>query len=283
MKPITPVVGISKVINPYDCIVCGVDGVLTKGNGFDLEALKALKNIHDKGVLIFILSNSFLRVKALAECFERASFDLRNLACIITAGEILHHKLKKNKELGRKYYNLGGNLSKGIFEGLEYQEVSDLGKADFVFIGDVSALKKSVEDYNADLQVALAMRLTLVCVGTDVSAHQDGEVCISAGAIAEQYALMGGKIMTVGKPDKDVLSYLTESFSKENSKVLFVGDSFLSDMKSAKMIGADMLLVSKGVHIHALGEGYIPDVQKARQLSLNYDIYPDYLISALRW
>ena len=54
-------------------------------------------------------------------------------------------------------------------------------------------------------------------------------------------------------------------------------------MKSAEFLGADKLLVAKGIYIHTLGEGYIPDVQKTRELALNYNIFPDYLISGLRW
>ena len=54
-------------------------------------------------------------------------------------------------------------------------------------------------------------------------------------------------------------------------------------MKAASLLGADMLLVSKGVHVHALGEGYIPDVQKVRDLAINYNLYPNYVISNLRF
>ncbi|HCU59190.1 MAG TPA: hypothetical protein DIC64_04330 [Alphaproteobacteria bacterium] len=283
MKQITPIVGISKIIGSYDSVVCGYDGVLTKGNGISSEALKALKNMHDRGLPVVILSNSPLRMSELAQNLKDVSFDLSNLTSIVTAGEILHYKLKNNTKLGKRYYNLGGDADKGIFEGLDYQKVSSLNEADFIFIGDINPAKENVEDYNMELQTAVAMRLPLVCVGTDVATHKDGEVCLSAGAIAEQYTLLGGSIITVGKPDQSVLAYAQESFPTSVKKTLFIGDSFLSDMKSGAHMGADMLLISKGIHMHALGEGYIPDVQKARQLALTYDVYPDYLISGFRW
>jgi len=283
MKQITPIVGISKIIGAYDSVICGFDGVLTKGNGIASEGLKALKNMHDGGINVVILSNSPLRVQELAQSLEDVAFDLKNLKGIVTAGDILHYKLKNNQKFGRKYYNLGGLAAGGIFAGLNYEQVSDLSKADFVFIGDINLSKQTVEDYNQDLQTAVALRLPLVSVGTDIATHYAGEVCLSAGAVAEQYALLGGDIMTVGKPDSDILSYAKECFHEIPKKMLFIGDSFLSDMKSASLMGTDMLLVSKGVHMHALGEGYIPDVQKARALSLSYDVYPDYLISGLRW
>lgn len=283
MKQITPIVGISKIINAYDGIVCGFDGVLTKGNGISSEALKAFQNMHQNGKEVVILSNSVLRVQEMVEIFQDVGFDLRNLKAIVTAGEILHYRLKNNHDLGRKYYNLGTSMAEGVFAGTDYEKTDELDDAGFVFVGDVDPSKMNVEDYQPLLREALSLNLPLVCAGTDVSTHMAGEVCLSAGAVAEQYAVMGGQIMTVGKPDKDIVLYAKEAFSSRVSKILFVGDSFSSDMRAAQVLDADMLLVSKGVHMHALGEGYIPDVQKARQLAINYDIYPDYLISGLRW
>ena len=283
MKQIVPIVGISKIISGYDTVVSGFDGVVSRGDGISSEALKAFKEIYLKGADIVLLSNSPLRVRTMAEKFKNVGFDLKYFRAIITAGEILHYKLKSNKNLGKKYYNLGGQLSRGIFEGLDYKAVSSLNQADFIFIGDINPNKMSAEDYNADLQAAVAMRLPLVCVGTDISSHFEGDVCLGVGAVAEQYVVLGGDILTVGKPDKNLLLYAKECFSKKNGKVLFIGDSFSSDMKAAEFLGADKLLVAKGIYIHTLGEGYIPDVQKTRELALNYNIFPDYLISGLRW
>lgn len=283
MKQIMPIVGISKIISGYDTVVSGFDGVVSKGDGISSEALKAFREIHLKGADLILLSNSPLRVHVMAEKFKNVDFDLNCFRSIITAGEILHYKLKNNKTLGKKYYNLGGRLSRGIFEGLDYKEVSSLNQADFIFIGDINPKKMSAEDYNADLQAAAAMRLPLVCVGTDISSHFEGEVCLGVGAVAEQYVVLGGDILTIGKPDENLLLYTKECFSKPSGRVLVIGDSFSSDMKSAEFLGADKLLVAKGIYIHTLGEGYIPDVQKTRELALNYNIFPDYLISGLRW
>ena len=74
-----------------------------------------------------------------------------------------------------------------------------------------------------------------------------------------------------------------ESFSLGCHKVLFIGDSFPTDIKSGSLLEADTVLISKGIHVNFLGEGYIPDVEKTRDLAMNFDVYPDYVISGLRW
>ena len=56
-----------------------------------------------------------------------------------------------------------------------------------------------------------------------------------------------------------------------------------SSTKSANFLNADTVLISKGIHVNFLGEGYIPDVEKTREMSQDYEVYPDYVISGLRW
>lgn len=282
MKTITPIIGISKIIDPYQTIICGFDGVLSKGEDLLPDALKALKGAKERQKDVIIFSNSFLRVWQMAEQFEKAEFDLHNLKAMITAGEILHYKLKNSQVLGKKYYNLGGTCSLSVFSSLPYVQTKELSEADFVYIGDIHPQKLTADAYEKELQTAVAMHLPLVCVGTDIASHLNGNVTLSAGGVAEQYAVMGGHIMTVSKTDNDMLSYVRECITSEQ-KILFIGDGYASDMKAASLLGCDMLLVAKGVHMHALGEGYIPDVQKARDLAVAYNLYPDYLISELRF
>ena len=66
-------------------------------------------------------------------------------------------------------------------------------------------------------------------------------------------------------------------------EILVIGDNVATDIKGAAMLGWNSMLVSKGVHVNYLGEGYIPDVAKTRELSNSYDASPDYVISNLRW
>ena len=65
--------------------------------------------------------------------------------------------------------------------------------------------------------------------------------------------------------------------------VLVIGDNVATDIKGATLLEWDSMLISKGVHVNFLGEGYIPDVAKTRELSNGYDASPSYVISNLRW
>ena len=45
MKMIRPIVNASKIIDPFDAVIVGFNGVLTEGNGIKQDAVNALINI----------------------------------------------------------------------------------------------------------------------------------------------------------------------------------------------------------------------------------------------
>ena len=90
--------------------------------------------------------------------------------------------------------------------------------------------------------------------------------------------------MTLGKPDAKILAYALDGIENVDlSRTLMIGDNVPTDIKGANLLGISAALVSKGVHVNYVGEGYIPDVAKTRELSTNFDAYPDFVISNLRW
>lgn len=287
MKLIKPIVGISKIIDNYDAVICGFSGVLSKGSNLQSEALYALLKSSEAGKHVVVVSNSALRVARLVEIMgankpENLSF----LNAVITAGEILHYRLKNFKLMGlsgKRFYNLGNTETLGVFSGLDFEQVKNPENADFAYIGGVRFNTDTIDSYRQELEHLYALGLPLLCVGNDVSTFMGDEISLGSGAVAEQYAVMGGKIITFGKPDTEVLKYVMESFSLGCHKVLFIGDSFPTDIKSGSLLEADTVLISKGIHVNFLGEGYIPDVEKTRNLAMNFDVYPDYVISGLRW
>lgn len=288
MKMIKPIVNISKVIDNYDTVIVGFSGVLTEGNGIKSEALSALVNIKKAGKRIILLSNTSMRVATVAKFLHVNKIPLALFDSIVTAGEILHYQLKARQgdyaAIGTTYYKIGDIGAAGIFSGMEYQPVEDMPKADFLYMGGVASVDDTIETYRPLLEHAASLAIPLVCAGNDTSTYKNGKVCLAPGAIAEQYAVLGGKIITVGKPDVKVMEYTLDGIDDLNkNKVLLIGDNLTTDIKGANLINIASALVSKGVHVNYLGEGYIPDVAKTRELATNFDTYPDFVISCLRW
>lgn len=289
MKMIRPIVNISKVIDNYDAVIVGFGGVLSDASGIKQEAVSALINIKKQGKKIILCSNTGQRVSLLCDFLVANKVPLKLFDAIITAGEILHYKLKKRvgdfADLGSRYYKLGSQEDMGVFSQLDYEQVDDISHADFIYMESPSAADDYIEKYMPELEHAASLGLPFICAGNDTSGYKDGQISLAQGALAEQYAVLGGRIITVGKPDPVVMAYCMEVLPPDTAKnkILVIGDNLATDIKGANLVGFDSVLLSKGIHVNFLGEGYISDVAKTRELSTNLDAYPDYVISNLRW
>lgn len=288
MKMIKPIVNISKVMDAYDVILCGFNGVIYDGESFFPEAIDALVRLRKNGKKIVLVSNTSIRVETLVKMMYAAGISPRLFEGIVTVGEILHYSLaagsSQYRGLGRTYYNLGTTVSNSVFSGLDYTEVSSPSKADFLYIGSAMIPGTIIDDYLEILSHSASLNIPLLCVGNDTSEFVDGEIALASGAIAEQYAVLGGKIITVGKPDVQIINYALEPFAQLNHKrVLYIGDNLATDIRAALAAQISSCLVSKGIHVNFLGEGYIPDITKTRELATTLEAFPDYVISSLRW
>ena len=289
MKMIRPIVNISKIIDNYDAVIVGFRGVLTEGDSIKQDAVNALVNIRKAGKRIVLCTNSALRSTQIADFFVSYKVPLKVFDALVSAGEILHYKLKfPNQEfnsLGKNYLQIGNKKHYAIFDNLDFKRVYSFNQASFLFVGEAENENDTIEKYLPILNQAASMGLPLLAVGNDTSTFMNEKIALSAGAIAEQYAVLGGKILTIGKPDPMVMTYCIEALPQDiaKEKILVIGDNLSTDIKAANLLNMPSVLISKGVHINFLGEGYISDVAKTRELATSLDAYPDCVISNLRW
>lgn len=288
MKMIKPIVNISKIMDAYDAILCGFNGVIYDGIEFKSEAIDALIRLRKNGKKIVLITSSSMRISKIVQMMYDAKISPRIFTAIISAGEILHHKLLANDAkyaaLGKVFYNIGGGKDFGVFEGMQYGVIENPARADFLYVGQTISPDDMIENHIEVLGYAASMNIPMLCVGNDTSCSIKGEMSLASGAIAEQYAVLGGKIITIGKPDIKITNYALEACGEvDKNRVLLIGDNILTDVKAANIAGISSVLVSKGIHINFMGEGYIPDVTKTRELASNTASFPDYVISNLRW
>ena len=286
MKMIKPIVNLSKIIDGYDTFVFGFNGVLFDGQNILPDAATCLKKLAILGKKIVIVSNTGLRIADIAALLDKGGVSPAIFGNIVSAGEILHYKLKAAQNeyaaIGHRYFHLGDKSDKGVFFGLPFEEVSAVEQAHFLYMSGVPSAETMIEDYRPLLEQAVNFGLPFVCAGNDTSCFINGKLGLAPGALAEAYVILGGRIITLGKPDTKIMRYALEGIG-ETGKIVIIGDNVATDIKAAALLGNDSVLVSKGRHVNYLGEGYIPDVAKTRELSSSYDVSPDCVISAVRW
>ncbi len=286
MKMIKPIVNLSKIAENYDTFLIGFNGVLSEGNTLLPDAVKAVNNLLHSGKNVILLSNTAQRVMSLATELQQNGVNPMAFACIMTAGEILHYQLKARNgdfaAIGNNFYLLGAKANKGVFSGLDYQAVPNIEMAHFIYMDEVASSADTLDKYLPELEHAVSLGLPFVCAGNDTSCFKEGKISLAPAALAEQYAVMGGRIITLGKPESRIFSYCLSAL-KNTGSVLVIGDNLATDIKGAELLNLDAMLLSKGIHVNYLGEGYIPDVAKTRELANNFDVSPQYVMSNLRW
>ena len=286
MKMIKPIVNFSKIAADFDCFVFGFNGVLSYGDTITPSAVECLQKLAALNKKVIIISNSHLRVAEIAEIMVQSGLSPQILSNIVSAGEILHYRLKHPsgdyQALGETYYQIGDSANSGIMSTLPLTRVDSIEKAHFLFMTKAKTADDIIENYRPYLESAVNYCLPFVCAGNDTSCFSNGKLTLAPGAVAEAYAVLGGRVISIGKPSIDILKYALEGICDLNQTVI-VGDNVNTDIKMATLANISSILVSKGRHVNYLGEGYIPDVAKTRELSNSYDVSPDCVISEVRW
>ena len=269
---------ISRIRDEFDTVICGVNGVFMFGNKVDEEGVQTLIKLYQSGKKIMLASNSALRVNDMYYMLKRHNVPMNIFYAMITAGEIAHFYLKKEHDLGRSYYDLSACYSK-IMQGLPYEKADSMVMADFILAQtDYDGIDE--DEVMPLLEQALHLKLPMLCVGNNTSLVGSKGVVSGVGAIAERYAMMGGKkVISFGKPDVKVAAYLTEGMQGFNKqKCLVIGDCMSTDIRMANNFGVKCLFITNGVH--QMG---IDSEQKLDELSGSYGLNIDYYAEALRW
>jgi ribonucleotide monophosphatase NagD (HAD superfamily) len=90
----------------------------------------------------------------------------------------------------------------------------------------------------------------MVCANPDLVVMHGGRPALCAGAIAEQYEAMGGKVRWHGKPHRSVYdSVLGLLGVTDRARILAIGDSLRTDIAGADAAGIPSLFIAvSGIH-----------------------------------
>ena len=150
--------------------------------------------------------------------------------------------------------------------------------ADFL-VAEQSEKGAEIAELMPTLEQAAGLNLPLLCIGNDTSVLTPQAVKTAAGAVAEQYAMIGGKIISFGKPDLRIAAYLTENLPNfDVSRCLFIGDNMATDMRLGNNFGGKNLLITSG--IHQLSGDLI---KQTDELSTGFGLNVDYCMEKLQW
>jgi HAD superfamily hydrolase (TIGR01459 family) len=150
--------------------------------------------------------------------------------------------------LGRPVGFVGTAGDREILEGRGVRIAEDELFTDLACTG-IMEDRPDPTDYRADLERWVDRDVEMHCLNPDRMVIRGGVPEACAGAIADLYQGLGGRVTWYGKPHEAIYRHaLHRAGNPPQSEVLAVGDGLQTDILGAARMGFAALFVSGGIH-----------------------------------
>jgi HAD superfamily hydrolase (TIGR01459 family) len=246
--------GMRALAPDYDGFILDLWGVVHDGTAPFPGVLDCMGRLIDAGKRVVLLSNA-----------PRRSDDVARRIATIGVPETLYHGVMSSGEeawqylhdrtdpfyaaLGRRCLQIGSERDLEIRDGLGLEFVETPQEADFILNTGPAEWEDTIADYAPILEAARGRDLPMVCANPDLVVIHGGKPALCAGALAEHYEKIGGRVRWHGKPYPSVYdSCLALLGIAARRRLLAIGDSLRTDIAGAAAAGIDSLLIAGGVH-----------------------------------
>jgi len=249
---------IDDIISLYNVFILDQWGVMHDGyKGYDFAINSVEKLIRENKKLI-IISNSSKRKTSSIDRLKSLGFDKDHFIEVMTSGEMIWQEIatsihKYGDDLKNCYHIYDSSKEDGLEfrNGLEkFNFVSNIKDANFIIACTPFENTKPI-DYIPILKDALDMNLVMFCANPDFITIEknNNKNLYCMGTIADLYDHMGGKVVILGKPSKEIYEESCRKIEElDKSKILAIGDSLDHDILGAYNFNIDSVLISTGIH-----------------------------------
>jgi HAD superfamily hydrolase (TIGR01459 family) len=284
------IAGLRDIADRFDVVLLDLWGCVHDGVKPYPRALDCLQRLKAAGKSVAIVSNAPRRAAGVIAKLAEMGVARELYRDLFASGEETWRYLKTRPDglaqrLGRRAYPIMTDRDLDILEGLDLELVDTVAAASFLLVTGVADEKVKVGDFDPVLKPAAHAMLPMVCANPDLLVHRGGIEEICAGAIAERYEKMGGRVVYHGKPHRKIYEIIFKAFGIDDPKrVIGVGDSFRTDVKGAAEMGAGSVLIAGGIHRMELLRGNNKlDPGQLATLSRNLAATPDFALPYLAW
>src|SRR6266446_1138758 len=238
----------------YDGFILDLWGVVHDGTAPLPGVLDCMSRLVAAGKRVVLLSNAPRRSDDVVRRIAKIGVPAGLYHGVMSSGEEAWQHLARRDDpfyaaLGRRALHIGSERDLEIREGLGLDIVETPGEADFILNTGPAEWEDTIADYAPVLSAARERDLPMVCANPDLVVIHNGRPALCAGALAEEYERIGGRVRWHGKPHASVSdSCLALLGVAERRRILAIGDSLRTDIAGAAGAGIDALLIAGGVH-----------------------------------
>ena len=229
----------------YRLILCDIWGVIHDGVSLYPGAAERLRQWKCEGRCVALITNAPRTADAVEQQLARIGLPHEAYDFVATSGEA---GIEALNALGQPVGFVGTAGDREILEGRGVRIATDDKFTELACTG-VTAERPQPQDYLADLERWTARDVQMHCLNPDRLVIRGGVPEACAGAIADLYQGLGGRVTWYGKPHEAIYRYaLDRAGDPPASEVLAVGDGLQTDILGAARMGFDAVFVSGGIH-----------------------------------
>ncbi|MGH6993453.1 MAG: TIGR01459 family HAD-type hydrolase [Caulobacteraceae bacterium] len=272
----------------FEALFCDVWGVVHDGERPFVGPCEALERWRAEKGPVVLISNSPRPAEAVAEQLSSLGVPRTAWSAIVTSGDATRALLAERAP--GPCWRIGPERDGALYCGIPL-EFSDPERARFVSCtGLIDDEAETPEDYRQALAKTASRGLEMVCANPDLAVQRGPRLVYCAGALAQLYEAMGGKVVMAGKPFAPIYELAFEQARRllgrpiERRRVLAVGDGLPTDMAGARSQGLASLFIARGVHGEAaLTRSGELDLLKAEALLAAGGVDADFVQADLAW
>jgi len=245
----------------YRLILCDVWGVVHNGVELYPGAAERLRQWRDEGRCVVLLTNAPRTQEAVEQQLGRIGLPGDCWDAIATSGEA---GIEALNALGTPVGFIGTAGDREVLEGRGVRIADDEGFSDLACTG-IREGERDPQSYRAELERLVERDVHLHCLNPDRLVVRGGVPEACAGALADIYQMLGGRVTWYGKPFPAIYAHaLHRAGNPPKDEVLAVGDGLQTDILGAARMGFDTVFVAGGIHA---GEPFPEDFAERNGLS----------------
>lgn len=259
------IASLEEITGRYTAILSDVWGVLHNGVRCFQPAADALEAARSRGNAVVMITNSPRPHQGVEAQFDTLGVPAGAWDRVVTSGDVTRKLVAAGP---RRIFHVGSERDLSFYDGLEVELVEEFEANAVVCTGLFDDETENPDDYREMLMRLRARNLPFVCANPDIVVERGEKIIWCAGALARDYALMGGRTEVAGKPHLPIYEAAMRAASEvvgrevRRDEVLAIGDGMLTDIKGAADYGIDVLYISGGVHAADYGHPDEPDPAK---------------------
>lgn len=240
------IAALDEVAGDYDAVFCDVWGVLHNGLRKSEAAESALRSARRAGARVVLVTNSPRPEPGVSAQLAAMHVSPDAFDAIVTSGDATRDLIARH---GGPVFFLGPERDLPLFDGLSAPLVGEDEASAVVVTGLLDDRTETPAGYADRLAAWAARGLPMICANPDIVVHVGDQLLWCAGALARDYAALGGEVRLAGKPHAPIYDLARRKAGLgPGARVLAIGDGMATDVKGAMGAGADVLFILAGIH-----------------------------------